>query len=442
VNLLGGGTLPAAAESQYERWLFIRLSGLFDAARINFQGLDGKIDAAERALAILNRLSFAQIVEEGTPFFWMNVHRLLATDSSGPAGPSGSLQYLICHAFDSYFARLADGQGVSFEVEEPAVILLPKLGLRVEAEPGLVHLQKLHSNGVRVEVNGRRSEIELAAIQGKFRFPLLTVAGRDSTKLLLVSHPSLFEQAYIEAVTPATQKAKEQSAMIGDALDLICAAYPSLGQRISTSVKWYVPIATDSLDTHRSFSAASLIGLIFLSEAANELRLAEAIVHEFHHNELFAYSNVAPLIDGPTDRLFYSPWREDARPLYGLIHAVFVFAGVCDFYRRLEQSPAFQRYHEHLWSLHSERVCQLEIGLAQIPEDQLTDAGRGLIASLRSRVEEQRQDLAGYREMPPSIERHLRIWMETHPHLASEVRFSSSAQRMSCATTAINVPIS
>jgi HEXXH motif-containing protein len=415
--------LPAASESQYERWLFVRLLGLFDVARSNFPDLGSKIDAAERALGILNRLSFAQIVEEGSPFFWMNVQRLLSSNAAGSPNPGESLQYLICHAFDSYFSRLADGQGVSFEVEEPAFILLPKLGLRIGAGPGLVHLQKRHSNRACVEANGRRSEIELTAVPAEFRLPVLTVASYPA-KLLLASHPSLFEQAYIDAVVPGTDNAADQAAKIGDALDLICEVYPSMGKRIRTSINWYVPIGTDSLDTHKSFSAANLIGLVFLSEAANELRLAEAIVHEFHHNELFAYSNVTPLIAGAADRLFYSPWREDARPLYGLIHAVFVFAGVCDFYRCVGQTQACHRYHEHLLGLHAERVWQLEIGLAQIPDDQLTDAGRRLISSLRARVELHRQGFAENRAAPPSIETHLRTWMESHPHLASAVRLS------------------
>jgi HEXXH motif-containing protein len=424
VNLLGGSTLPAASESQYERWLFVRLLGLFDVARSNLPGLGSKIDAAERALAILNQLSFAQIVEEGSPFFWMNVQRLLAADAAGSPDPGESLQYLICHAFDSYFPRLSDGQEVFFEVEEPAFILLPRLGLRIEAGPGLVHLRRLHSNRIRVEANGRRSEIELTAIPEEFRFPLLTVASSYPARLLLASHPSLFELAYIDAVTPGTHNAEGQAAMIGDALDLICAVYPSMAKRIRTSINWYVPIGTDSLDTHKSFSAANLIGLVFLSEAANELRLAEAIVHEFHHNELFAYSNVTPLIAGAADRLFYSPWREDARPLYGLIHAIFVFAGVCDFYRCVEQTEVCHKYHEYLLGLHAERIWQLEIGLAQIPDDQLTEAGQGLISSLRARVERHRQDFAGNHTAPPSIETHLRTWMESHPHLASEVRLS------------------
>ena len=424
MNLLGGSTLPAASESQYERWLFVRLVGVFDVARSNFPSLGREIDSAERAFAVFNRLSFAQIVEEGSPFFWMNVQRILAADNAGLRNGSESLQYLICHSFDSYFSLLSDGEGVSFELEDHADILLPKLGLRFEAQPGLLHLQRLHSSRACVETSERRSEIALTDIPTEFRLPLLSVASDYPARFLLASHPSLFEPAYIDAVTPDAQNAADQAAMIGHALGLISGVYPSMGKRIRASINWYVPIDTDSLDTHNSFSAANLIGLVFLSEAANELRLAEAIVHEFHHNELFAYSNVTPLIDGAADRLFYSPWRQDARPLYGLIHAIFVFAGVCDFYRCMEQAQACYRYHDYVYGLHAERIWQLEIGLAQIPDDQLTEAGRGLISSLRARVEQHRQDFAENRAVPPSIESHLRTWMESHPHIASEVRLS------------------
>ena len=428
MNLLGGSTLPAVAERRYDQWLYFRLAGLIGWVRTRFQGVDRQIDTAERAIAPLNGLEFARVVQDGSPFFWMNVHRLLTQDDSCTLTQSESLQHLICNTFDSYFSSLPNGHEVCFEVQKPDVILLPKLGLRIQAIPGTLRLQRQHASGVHVEADGEGIEIELLAIPEEFRLPALTIPCRHPSRLLLASHSSLFEQAYIQAVTPDTPRAERQAAMIGDALGLIGAVYPSMEERIAASVNWYVPVGTDTLDTHRSFSAANLVGLVFLSEASNDLQLAEAIVHEFHHNELFAYSHVVPLIDGASDRLFYSPWREDARPLYGLVHAIFVFAGVCDFYRCVERTPAFDRHHKHLRQRRSERVCQLDIGLAQIKETALTDSGRALIASITARVEEHRLDLAESREVPASVEKHLRKWLERYPDLASEVRLSYDLQ--------------
>jgi HEXXH motif-containing protein len=57
------------------------------------------------------------------------------------------------------------------------------------------------------------------------------------------------------------------------------------------------------------------------------LKLAEAIVHEYFHNELFLHQESAELFD-TRDELYYSPWRDDARPLNGLFHGAFVFTAV------------------------------------------------------------------------------------------------------------------
>lgn len=422
MNLLGGSTLPAVAERRYDQWLFFRLAGLIGRIRTRFTGADRQIDAAEHAIALLNGLEFARVVQDGSSFFWMNVHRLLTPDDCCTPTRSELLQYLICNCFDSYFSGFPNGHEVCLEVQKPDVVLLPGLGLRIQAVPGPLRLQRQRANGVRVDVDGVATEIDLLAIPENFKLPALTIDCRQPARLLLASHSSLFEQAYIQAVTPNIPRAEQQAAMIGNALNLIGAVDPSMGERISRSVNWYVPIGTDSPDTHRSFSAANLVGLIFLSEASNDLQLAEAIVHEFHHNELFAYSHVVPLIDCASDRLFYSPWREDARPLYGLIHAIFVFAGVCDFYRCVEVSPEFEMHHKHFRKRRSERVCQLDIGLAQIEDTQLTESGRALIASITARVEEHRLDLTETREVPATVEQHLRKWLERYPSLASEVR--------------------
>lgn len=65
--------------------------------------------------------------------------------------------------------------------------------------------------------------------------------------------------------------------------------------------------------------------------------MAEALVHEFHHNRLFALEEQGAFLevgqfDPVQDALFYSPWRDDPRPLYGLWHALYVFDRVLAFW--------------------------------------------------------------------------------------------------------------
>jgi hypothetical protein len=65
------------------------------------------------------------------------------------------------------------------------------------------------------------------------------------------------------------------------------------------------------------------------------------VVHEMSHNLLFSMQDMDPLLDptshgeGWQSEHYYSPWRDDPRPLNGILHAVFVFSRVAKFWLAL-----------------------------------------------------------------------------------------------------------
>ncbi|MDZ4850861.1 MAG: HEXXH motif-containing putative peptide modification protein [Pirellulaceae bacterium] len=84
-------------------------------------------------------------------------------------------------------------------------------------------------------------------------------------------------------------------------------------------------------------SCSRLTGLAIVTSYRSPLVLAEDLIHEFCHNYLFALEDQGPLFedgefDAVHDECFYSPWRKDSRPLYGLFHAYVVFTQVADFW--------------------------------------------------------------------------------------------------------------
>jgi HEXXH motif-containing protein len=84
-------------------------------------------------------------------------------------------------------------------------------------------------------------------------------------------------------------------------------------------------------------SCSRLPGAAVFTTYRHPLVLAEDFIHEFHHNRLFALEEagdflVADGIDPIRDEKFYSPWREDPRPFYGLFHAEYVFDRVLEFW--------------------------------------------------------------------------------------------------------------
>ena len=56
-------------------------------------------------------------------------------------------------------------------------------------------------------------------------------------------------------------------------------------------------------------------------------------MHEFQHVKLGAILDLYDLCD-PADReLYYAPWREDMRPLEGLLQGTYAHLAVCEYWR-------------------------------------------------------------------------------------------------------------
>ena len=87
-----------------------------------------------------------------------------------------------------------------------------------------------------------------------------------------------------------------------------------------------------------SWTSSSLLGTIFVTDHPDIGLLAEQLVHEISHTRLFLVQMIDDLLveDFPnqswTDARFYSPWRREPRPLNGILHGVFVFDAIAQFW--------------------------------------------------------------------------------------------------------------
>ena len=88
-----------------------------------------------------------------------------------------------------------------------------------------------------------------------------------------------------------------------------------------------------------SFSDNSTPGALYVSirisgRLIDSYLLADSIIHEHRHQKLYLLQQEVPLIEvdsPPVD----SPWREDPRPPSGLLHAVFVFVHLYEYWQHL-----------------------------------------------------------------------------------------------------------
>ena len=85
-----------------------------------------------------------------------------------------------------------------------------------------------------------------------------------------------------------------------------------------------------------SFSDNSVPGALYVSikqgnHFVDAYDLADSLIHEHRHQKLYLLQRLTPLVICDTP-LVSSPWREDLRPPSGLLHAVFVFTHLLEFW--------------------------------------------------------------------------------------------------------------
>ncbi len=134
----------------------------------------------------------------------------------------------------------------------------------------------------------------------------------------------------------------EKVEKINGALNILGEVKP-LQSLIFQLVKSVQIIESENPETDISYSHPDIPFSIFFSLCQDNfvisnLRVAESILHESMHLYLTLIENVIPMIKKNDRHLFYSPWRNEERPLRGVLHGLFVFRAILDFYTAIAKS--------------------------------------------------------------------------------------------------------
>ncbi|MFK3888827.1 cyclophane-forming radical SAM/SPASM peptide maturase YhhB [Sphingomonas sp. NPDC079357] len=179
-------------------------------------------------------------------------------------------------------------------------------------------------------------------------------------------------------------------ALVDEALGIIEAWRPAVARelRLICSAVQFVRDPTAHPDKIVSFSDDSVPGALYVSIVQGDglidaYDLADSLVHEYRHQKLYLFERLHPTTF--QGALVVSPWREDLRPVSGLLHAAFVFVELGRFWR-------FVREHGPT-RLHNRATAQIgdtERNLAQAFETlrgcELTPSGRELATVLEARA--------------------------------------------------------
>ena len=126
----------------------------------------------------------------------------------------------------------------------------------------------------------------------------------------------------------------EVGSVLRSACNLVAEAAPELFLSIRCFLRSLHVLDSPDKDFDVSFSLPHLPNSIFLSIPLPEerdaiARTAEAIVHEVLHLQLSLVERACPIVRVDAKPEYaYAPWRNEYRPLGGVIHGLYVFRGL------------------------------------------------------------------------------------------------------------------
>jgi HEXXH motif-containing protein len=402
----------AAADSDRLRFVRLGLAGELVTAG----PCDPRLaEALVAAVAAVAELRGDEVVGAVTPFAWKALRQLTgALDTCADQlalRTSRALALLI----DSIAVIAPGAQRLALHQPAGEEVVLPAMRRVIPAAADARWLDAGLAGGAIAIHDAGGTRVDAALAQ-------LDIPGSPGSQLVLSDAATMFDPPYRQSLAPATPHAAELAAMIGACLDRIERADPDTGGRLRRQIRWYFPLQAPDRMTHNSFTVKGMSGVMFVSEAYEELRLAEAMVHEFQHGELYRLQETAQLWTTADDARFYSPWRADARPIEGLFHAIHVFTAVAGFLRAAATLPEVAEGRARVVLRRIEVIRQVRLALAQLPYGELTATGREIIAAIEVGVRAHEDELGpAIANVPDAMVEHWTRWRSAHPALAGRV---------------------
>jgi HEXXH motif-containing protein len=336
--------------------------------------------------------------------------RAVSDDPAGPAGDPGALCAVA--------AAAAIRAGLAFEIDVPVTdgaVALPSLGVAsIDAERAVVR------NGARgpdIVWPGGRVELSPDARTDAPGWSGLRHIRAGSLELRIDDvDPFRMPAAPYLAPRLSATEVQAWSGTFQQAWQLLERHHPLITSEAEATISVLVPLLAPS-SGRVSSSSPETFGAIALSEPSDPCTLAVTLAHELQHVKLSALLDIVPLTLPDDGRRFYAPWRDDPRPISGLLQGAYAFLGVSGFWRRqrhLESGDAGIRANAEFarW-----RSAAAQVVAMMRSSDRLTPGGldfvqgmaRTLDAWQADLVPEEAQTLARDEE-----EQHLATWRTAH----------------------------
>lgn len=289
--------------------------------------------------------------------------------------------------------------GLDFSIAVPVrrgITFLPTLGCAELEVTQLWSTARVEARGGLLRITGERGTV-LVEPGGEHNTPgwhavrrVTLGSARSEMRLALEeldpyrTFPRPSEPLRLSAVD-----AQVWQAMLTDAWEILLRDEPESAEAMRAGLMSVTPAPARERFRPYSVTAGDAFGGVMASRPDDAAQLAATLVHEFQHIKLGSLMRLRPLnVSGPDlgpEELFYAPWRDDPRPLGGLLQGIYAFAGVTRFWRAHRHAAdaahaplahfEFALWRTQVWST---------VNLVRTHE-RLTPLGRSLLDGLRER---------------------------------------------------------
>jgi hypothetical protein len=208
------------------------------------------------------------------------------------------------------------------------------------------------------------------------------------------------------------------TARLAGTWEILAARHRQEAEAMVAVLTTIVPLAATRTGGSVSVTSGCAFGAVALSAPSDPYAFAATLVHELRHLLLGAVEDLTALADPGDPRLFYAPWRLDARPLGALLQGCFAHAAVAGFWRQEYRSGPDEIRARAEAEFAYRRRATADATDTAIESGGLTPAGllvaRGIAAALRPWLEEPVSPEADRKAASRRAE-HLARWSHTNP---------------------------
>ena len=163
---------------------------------------------------------------------------------------------------------------------------------------------------------------------------------------------------------------------------------PAFAPGLRAGLTTVMPMRRSADGTQRSAAVRDAFGAVGVALPRDPTLLALLLVHEFQHVKLGALLDITDLYDrADTESRFYVPWREDRRPLEGLLQGAYAHIAIVDFWRVRHTQLAGSAREAAQVEFARWRTGTAEAVEQLLKSGSLTESGRGFAEGMSRTLE-------------------------------------------------------